>query len=993
MKTLPKILVFLFFLFSFLIFNPRPILAQNKAGINIGDHFGDFDAAAGIVGAGGWVVIMPCPGDADKIAQMIENHPEINLVIRGHYPGTAPDENWAKQWAAALASIPSSNKIYFMPWNEPNQTGSNDYIDESTLKKYIQTLSSQFSTNGILDTKVLLLSPMINPSNPSFDNYVANLGSSFFNQFYGIALSLYDFGEEDCGAPLCGEKHRNPQKAQELLSQMGVPGKPIFGVESGTGGNNFYFKQPPSSDSPLYRYVNEFIKNGNVTMFAVPAYDLAGEVGHTWDLFSPEDVINLLKSAPDGKTTPSSYSQSGPKGSLTLCPGKKYSYYVTDESECNECGSAVSFCKPIKEVTTFGEELSKDSLNLPESATYRKSDGDCLSFDFQGKIEVSNFSIPFAKTLNKYFLGSLVDNPKQKITQTPGQVIKTSGVLEKLAPVELQNQLKLEFLNEIANPNYKGRYLSFTIEGKGPAEIVSIFSTITEKNKNGKILTQAELDFKEKVWPQVPLFANEESKGHISFYGSGIQDAENTINTSVPEIYRLYRTTELIKKMLVPDSVPATQAGIVRGVKNSLGQVLPATVCPVTNSVPVQTSNKETRSGFGDKICVKPEIQDPGKQDIQLSGTREWENDAGKSCKTYSSDEIRRYYGISDPSNKCCGDGGNYVFDRMTGSGAYAVAYYRCLECHPGATCWYEENGNKIRSETNCCVPESPVKTKDFTDTNINSINKVPFLDKIIENTVGGQGFFNIFVPSSQKNKQPDSEINQAFREVAGESQADLKIEVNQITKTPASIQEVKVAGSSTGGTITGSLRLLFYKLGTLINVKEFITQKLLAPYSESSTGTPNPGSPTTTPGQPGVLTYNLPFRDPTISVSAANKDCVSKYVLKNWPTSQIAQKWEVVQTQAKRHDWNPAFLTALWVEESGANAVGDWGLGCTAGEFEIESQLDCVFRNYDSETNFERFMCNYSEGHYPCNSFTLNPDFPKNLKYWYDQLAVNCTL
>lgn len=990
MKTLPKILVFLFFLFSFLIFNPRPILAQNKAGINIGDHFGDFDAAAGIVGAGGWVVIMPCPGDADKIAQMIENHPEINLVIRGHYPGTAPDENWAKQWAAALASIPSPNKIYFMPWNEPNHEneGGGSTAGKRTYD-YVNFVKQEFDKAGILNTKVILLSPMVDKLNDSFINgsFFNNPGGKFgfYNLASGSSINEYDqFVNGPCSA--------NPPQNNCKYDQLDIPG-PYYALEAGVAGT---CTPPCYREDELEQMLNKSWEkwggDSNFKMFAVFAYDphRPGE----WDIFSSTKIIDFIKShrSNNGCCTQKTASNS-PKITLNKCPGKNHSYYVTDESECNECGSAVSFCKPIKEVTTFGEELSKDSLNLPESATYRKSDGDCLSFDFQGKIEVSNFSIPFAKTLNKYFLGSLVDNPKQKITQTPGQVIKTSGVLEKLAPVELQNQLKLEFLNEIANPNYKGRYLSFTIEGKGPAEIVSIFSTITEKNKNGKILTQAELDFKEKVWPQVPLFANEESKGHISFYGSGIQDAENTINTSVPEIYRLYRTTELIKKMLVPDSVPATQAGIVRGVKNSLGQVLPATVCPVTNSVPVQTSNKETRSGFGDKICVKPEIQDPGKQDIQLSGTREWENDAGKSCKTYSSDEIRRYYGISDPSNKCCGDGGNYVFDRMTGSGAYAVAYYRCLECHPGATCWYEENGNKIRSETNCCVPESPVKTKDFTDTNINSINKVPFLDKIIENTVGEQGFFNIFIPSFQKNKQPDGEINQAFREVAAESQADLKIEVNQITKTPASIQEVKVAGSSAGGTITGSLRLLFYKLGTLINVKEFITQKLLAPYSESSTEAPNPGSPTTTPGQPGVLTYNLPFRDPTISVSAANKDCVSKYVLKNWPTSQIRQKWEVVQTQAKSHEWNPAFLTALWVEESGANAVGDWGLGCTAGEFEIESQLDCVFRNYDSETNFERFMCNYSEGHYPCSSFALNPDFPKNLKYWYDQLTANCTL
>jgi len=80
---------------------------------------------------------MACPGDADEIAQNISKHPEINLIIRGHYPGFIPDATLAKLWAASLSSLLTPNKIYFMPWNEPNQSGSDDYASQTQLAEYI----------------------------------------------------------------------------------------------------------------------------------------------------------------------------------------------------------------------------------------------------------------------------------------------------------------------------------------------------------------------------------------------------------------------------------------------------------------------------------------------------------------------------------------------------------------------------------------------------------------------------------------------------------------------------------------------------------------------------------------------------------------------------------------------------------------------------------------------------------------------------------------
>jgi hypothetical protein len=332
MKKLAFLLAFpiLFFLTA------SSVTAQNKAGINIAARHEEFGRAAEVVGRGGWVVVMACPGDGDKIAKWLTDYPDINLVIRGHFSPNKPDAKLAKAWANTLASIlsglPNPRKVYFVPWNEPNQVDTEDFVSESELKTYVATLTQSLSETGVLDKGVLLLSPMINPSNRSFTNYVKNLGSSFFQQFHGIALSLYD----TCNG--CGGKYQDPMKSPDLLAEMGVPGKEIYGVESGTANPYWYFNQPPNQSSYLYKFVNNFLSNSpsQVKMFAIPSYDLGGEVGHSWSLFSAPDVTNRLREAPDGVVTRASSIPF--TATLNKCSGKQHTYYVTSTTECEECG-------------------------------------------------------------------------------------------------------------------------------------------------------------------------------------------------------------------------------------------------------------------------------------------------------------------------------------------------------------------------------------------------------------------------------------------------------------------------------------------------------------------------------------------------------------------------------------------------------------------------------------------------------------------------------
>jgi hypothetical protein len=146
--------------------------------------------------------------------------------------------------------------------------------------------------------------------------------------------------------------------------------------------------------------------------------------------------------------------------------------------------------------------------------------------------------------------------------------------------------------------------------------------------------------------------------------------------------------------------------------------------------------------------------------------------------------------------------------------------------------------------------------------------------------------------------------------------------------------------------------------------------------------------SPSTSPLPSSQLT-SIPFRDSSVIISVLNKEKVVEQVLKSWPNSKIKNQWDFVYQQAVSHGWNPAFVIALWIEESGASGVDAYDLGCLdAPANNLSAQLNCLFSRPYANSSFEEFMCQYSEGKpAPCQ-FTLNPNFPGNLEYWYRLLT-----
>lgn len=154
------------------------------------------------------------------------------------------------------------------------------------------------------------------------------------------------------------------------------------------------------------------------------------------------------------------------------------------------------------------------------------------------------------------------------------------------------------------------------------------------------------------------------------------------------------------------------------------------------------------------------------------------------------------------------------------------------------------------------------------------------------------------------------------------------------------------------------------------------------------------PGEPTPTPVPTEDLWYRIDYRDTEVAVTPEKKEEIISLVSKYWPDSSIKDRWDYVvhralnAQSAGKVGWNPAFVIALWIEESGASGVHAWDVGCTgAPKNNLEAGLDCLFGLSYSNRDFPEFMCIFSEGHYPC-IFSINPNFTKNLKVWYDRLV-----
>ena len=254
--------------------------------------------------------------------------------------------------------------------------------------------------------------------------------------------------------------------------------------------------------------------------------------------------------------------------------------WINDWWQTNRPGSAVPFtpktggvagispftpfdplvCKPI-----IGEDYMQgcgSPIEFNQSITYSGSDPNCISKNFEGELRITGFDIPFAEDLADYFAGVLdIDHVSpstsqiawRQCLQNPVDCLKKAGVSKKLLDQITQDNLKIAFLEEVIERkamNQNTRYRDLRLSGMTPEAIRHRFLGIRDKRANKEELTSEDITFLREVWFLIPLFANEESEGSINISGNGIS---GNVRTSIPDIYRLAKSTEIIQSVLYPD--------------------------------------------------------------------------------------------------------------------------------------------------------------------------------------------------------------------------------------------------------------------------------------------------------------------------------------------------------------------------------------------------------------------------------------------------------
>jgi hypothetical protein len=279
-----KILFFFLGLILTSLISPSFALAQNKCGVNVGPNYGQAGQTKSLVGQGGWIVSLGTPGDCAGLESLFGQG--LNVVIRAYNGGRPFDQNHALAWVATLGNLNSrGQKIYFMPWNEPNHNeecgGRSCSVGE--VSSYISFLKNELEKAGLLGNKVELLSPMIDKLHPRFEEF-----RSLYSLTGASSINEYDqFSPGPCSA-------HDPRQNNCQYDQIGIPA-PYYAVEAGVTGTCSGY--PCYKDNEIAQMLNtswpKWQNDGNFKMLAIFSYDphRPGD----WDIFSSSQTKNFYQ--------------------------------------------------------------------------------------------------------------------------------------------------------------------------------------------------------------------------------------------------------------------------------------------------------------------------------------------------------------------------------------------------------------------------------------------------------------------------------------------------------------------------------------------------------------------------------------------------------------------------------------------------------------------------------------------------------------------------
>ncbi len=158
-----------------------------------------------------------------------------------------------------------------------------------------------------------------------------------------------------------------------------------------------------------------------------------------------------------------------------------------------------------------------------------------------------------------------------------------------------------------------------------------------------------------------------------------------------------------------------------------------------------------------------------------------------------------------------------------------------------------------------------------------------------------------------------------------------------------------------------------------------------------------------------GTNNYSIPYRNPNCSLSQTviNNvyERIKSFYPNYWQQSKLLDDWETVQHYAKKYNFNPIFVSALWIEESaGGGATNAQKLGCVyrlnkndtfthmLTSSTICEQMECLFGlGVVYPQNYALYACQYelSSSAWVNNQCTGNPEFVKTVEFWYDFMSA----
>jgi hypothetical protein len=614
------LVVFIILLASLAV--PSVALADNKCGVNLSTYYTEIAQVQGLVKSGGWVVGIGNIMDGISL-QSFFGH-DLNVVIRGHagwaFPlQTDPQwlDNYALSWVATMATMNTGQQpIFFMPLNEPNQTGSTDYLPESAVQSYLTSLQKYLNEFQplIQGEKIILLSPMLNQTHGNYSTYLSNLrGYSFYHQydFQGASQNLYDF-RDGCTSSgvFC---HPDPKKNARDYNQFGISGTDHYAVEAGVFPAGV--ERPTYEDQPIADLINTALNDswskGEFKMFSIFSHD--PHSGPSWDIFNaPLTKQAYSQNCQTGTTytksfnTPSTEEVKAQFPQLQTCDNGAL---VTSADLCVAAGSGNPAYQAFPySASRFVKANSQVAESLTDPVQLRQSDSlPQFTASKEGRWganfeQFDELTIPWAKVVTKYLAGPFVYDGNTAIRD----LLDSSDLVQfrplaDLTPKSVQDEFRTQYweacgiddpCNEMLHCNTKviDKECCESYDDKGQCKESYIPCVGPESNEcllsNGQEIRQSVLTLPPKLedpayenndalwltaykswesqygqwWKEIPFYSNPLSrvKGGIRMETCDGKRSGTGVTTYTPWVSALDNVSEFLNTMLSPSENTGT---------------------------------------------------------------------------------------------------------------------------------------------------------------------------------------------------------------------------------------------------------------------------------------------------------------------------------------------------------------------------------------------------------------------------------------------------